>query len=146
MHSLMAAGRPIGFGVLGLAAVVVWFALAPSSSGATPDIGPAADYERSISQALSDNATNDSRTESAPQQQVVNGWVARDLLTVVAKANADLVDAAEYMAINAGKSSSDQRTPALLTLAVLALAWDGLTRIGGHRHEQTVPEHSAAPA
>jgi hypothetical protein len=33
-----------------------------------------------------------------------------------------------------------------LTLAVLALAWDGLTRSGTHRHERAVPEHSAAPA
>ena len=46
---------------------------------------------------------------NAPQQQVVNGWVAKDLLTVIAEQQSDSV--------------TDERLPALAVLVVLATAW-----------------------
>jgi len=130
LNAVSRLARPVGFIILAAAAVVVWFAMTPSGPTDLPDVPSAAQYERLISQALSDNEANDARTDSAPQQQVVNGWVARDLLTIIAKANAGMLEAAAAVAeSNATASSdSDQRVPTLLVLIVIAIAWDGMTR------------------
>lgn len=130
VNAVVRAARPLGLVALSGLAVLVWFAMAPSRGSGPPDMPSAAQYERLISQALSDNDANEARTDSAPQQQVVNGWVARDLLTIIARANADLLEAAAAAADNRaeGNPGSDQRVPALLALTVLTLAWEGLTR------------------
>ena len=129
MNAVLGAARPLGFIALASMAIVVWFAIAPSVAGDRPDVPSAAQYERLISRALSDNEANDARTDSAPQQQVVNGWVARDLLSIIAKANADILEAAAIADSNRSASSaSDQRVPTLLVLLIVAVAWDGLTR------------------
>lgn len=91
--------RRIGAGVLALAAVIIWFAMAPGESD---------DGSRDISRALANYEMNEARTEGAPQQQVVNGWVAKDLLTVIAEQQND--------------SSTDNRLAALAGLGVLGLA------------------------
>jgi hypothetical protein len=57
---------------------------------------------------LAEYELNDARTQGAPQQQVVNGWVAKDLLTIIAKEQNDSV--------------TDERLPALAGLVVLGLA------------------------
>ncbi|CCH87979.1 protein of unknown function [Modestobacter italicus] len=85
--------------MLALAAVVIWFAMAPDESS---------DRSSDIASALSDYELNEARTEGAPQQQVVNGWVAKDLLTVIAQQQNDSV--------------TDERLPALAVLVVLGLA------------------------
>ena len=91
--------RRVGAIVLALAAVVIWFAMAPDESS---------DRSSDIASALSDYELNEARTEGAPQQQVVNGWVAKDLLTVIAEQQNDSV--------------TDERLPALAVLVVLGLA------------------------
>jgi hypothetical protein len=85
--------RKVGAVVLAMAAVVVWFAMGPE------------DRSSDIRQALTEYALNDARTEGAPQQQVVNGWVARDLLTIIAEQQND--------------AASDERLPALVGLLIL---------------------------
>jgi len=85
--------------VLALAAVVVWFAMAPDESS---------DRSPEIASALADYELNNARTQGAPQQQVVNGWVAKDLLTVIAEQQ--------------NESMTDERLPALAVLVVLGLA------------------------
>lgn len=91
--------RRIGAAVLALTAVIIWFAMAPDDSS---------DRSRDISRALATYELNDARTEGAPQQQVVNGWVAKDLLTVIAEQQND--------------PTTDTRLPALAVLGVLGLA------------------------
>jgi hypothetical protein len=91
--------RRVGAIVLALAAVVVWFAMAPDESS---------DRSADIASALADYELNDARTQGAPQQQVVNGWVAKDLLTIIAEQQ--------------NESVSDERLPALAGLVVLGLA------------------------
>ena len=90
--------RRVGAIVLALAAIVVWFAMAPESSDRSSD----------IASALADHELNEARTQGAPQQQVVNGWVTKDLLTVIAEQQNDSV--------------TDERVPALAVLVVLGLA------------------------
>ena len=123
--------RPIGFGAIAIVAIAAWVLLRPTTTGTTPTLPSATQYETLIAQALDDNAANDSRTESAPQQQVVNGWVARDLLTIIAKQNADILRASGAIVESNGDLRTnpfDERIPALLGLTVLAIVWDGLTR------------------
>jgi hypothetical protein len=88
--------RKVGAIVLAVAAVVVWFTLGPE------------DRSSDIRQAISAYELNELRTEGAPQQQVVNGWVAKDLLTIIAEQQNDV--------------SSDERLPALVALLVLGAA------------------------
>ncbi len=76
--------------------MVVWFAMAPE------------DRSSDISQALTEYSLNEARTEGAPQQQVVNGWVAKDLLAIIAEQQND--------------AASDERIPALAGLLVLGVA------------------------
>jgi hypothetical protein len=45
---------------------------------------PDADARRLVAEALVDAELNNDRAEGAPQQQVVNGWAARDLLAIQA--------------------------------------------------------------
>jgi hypothetical protein len=88
--------RRVGAVVLALAAIVVWFAMAPENRS------------NDISQALTEYSLNEARTQGAPQQQVVNGWVAKDLLTIIAEQQND--------------AASDERVPALAGLLVLGVA------------------------
>lgn len=91
--------RRVGAMVLAFAAVVVWFAMAPDESS---------DRSADIASALADYELNDARTQGAPQQQVVNGWVAKDLLIIIAEQQ--------------NESVTDERLPALAVLVVLGLA------------------------
>ena len=65
----------------------VFVGLAPTVATRTPTLPSATTYESLISSVLADDKTNNLTTASAVQQQVVNGWTARDLLTVIAKKN-----------------------------------------------------------
>ena len=126
--------RNIGFAGIALAAIAVWVMLAPppvDSSAGTIGLSTAT-YARLVEQALSDSDLNESRAESAPQQQVVNGWVARDLLSIIALAQADML---ETMA------TRDDRIPALLALVVLAVCWAGATTA-----PPSAPPREASPA
>ena len=108
--------RRIGSGLLALAALVVWVAMAPEE----PSAASTASHDRLITQALDEFEVNNDNAQGAPQQQVVNGWVARDLLSIVAAQQNDLIAAA-------APESTDPRVPALLTLAVVGLALLGAT-------------------
>lgn len=109
--------RIMGFVVLAVAAVVVTLVMAPEPVEA-PDTDR---FDRLIDQALDDNRANDARTDTAPQQQVVNGWVARDLLTIMAQQQTEQL-------ATASTSASDERVPYLLLVAVLAIVWHGATQ------------------
>jgi hypothetical protein len=123
--------RRIGSVLLAAAAVTVWFAMAPADVQAGPshsaaDNLPPTTVERSdIAAIMLDDGLNQGTADSAPQQSVVNGWTARDLLEVIAKQGADT-----YRAVIAAAQPDpipptpepDQRPAALLVLAVVGLA------------------------
>jgi hypothetical protein len=60
--------------------VILWFIMAPDE---VPD------RSSEVSVALAFYESTEARTQGAPQQQVVNGWVAKDLLAIVAEQAAD---------------------------------------------------------
>jgi hypothetical protein len=106
--------RQIGLGVLAVAAIAVFFGMAPEVEDETA--GEA--YIGLIELAESINEDNAARTESAPQQQVVNGWYANDLLNIIALEGA-----------RTASQSSDDRSAALLLIGVLAIALWGATSV-----------------
>lgn len=107
--------RTAGFALLAIAAAAVMFAMAPDIPEA--DTGR---FDRLTNQALEDEEANQARTQGAPQQQVVNGWVNRDLLTVISRQMSAQIEATQA-------TSADQRLPALLLILVLAVCWHGAT-------------------
>lgn len=120
----MTTARRVGAIVLAIAVVLVWFAMGPQ------------DRSEDISQALADYERNELRTDGAPQQQVVNGWVAKDLLTVIAEQQND--------------AASDERLPALAGLLVLGVALYVLTSPGRTHSDPTTapnvhPEGTSPP-
>ena len=111
--------RRIGALVLAVAAVVVFFAMAPQSANEN--------VRSDVSAALADDSLNQGRAEGAPQQAVVNGWAARDLLAIQARAIAD-------------QNPPDGRPAALLLIAVLGVML-GLATSGGsatNEHRQLI--------
>lgn len=88
--------RRIGATLLAAAAVWIMVALAPQNTVTADD----------ITKVMLGDTLNQARTEGAPQQAVVNGWTARDLLELTAKQ---------------GVESRDHRPAALLTLLVLGM-------------------------
>lgn len=127
----MLIARRVGLVLIAVAALIVWFVLAPSDAVEDPD--SALGYDSLIDLALANYDLNNDNTESAPQQQVVNGWVAKDLLQIVA---IELDDIQRRMDAQA----DDQRTPALIGLAVLAIAWFGITTPGRRREASATVE------
>lgn len=119
--------RRIGAALIIVAAIAIWFGMAPDRSG-TPE-----GYRSSVAQALADDAANNKLTEGAPQQSVVNGWTAKDLLTVIAREGAEPVD---------------ERPAALLTLLAVgfgfALATRPTTTVAPQPH--ALPDDTALPA
>jgi hypothetical protein len=115
--------RKVGAAVLAIAAVVVWFTMGPE------------DRSSDITQALVEYELDNARTAGAPQQQVVNGWVAKDLLTIIAEQQNDV--------------ASDERLPALVGLLVLGAALYAFTSPRRAREELTTeptpPSESEAP-
>lgn len=122
--------RAAGYLVLVIAAVAVFIVLKPKVEVSTPSLPSATTYESLIATALSDNSSNDLIADSAPKQQVVNGWVARDLLVIVAKENADILRAQGAVVDATGALQTapfDDRVPALLLIGVIALCWTGIS-------------------
>jgi hypothetical protein len=122
--------RYAGYLVLAVAAVAVFVALRPKIDTVTPTLPSATSYESLISSALDADTANNLRTAGAPQQQVVNGWTAKDLLTIIAKENIDILKAQGAVVDATGALNTtpfDERIPALLLIGVLALCWTGVS-------------------
>lgn len=137
--------RLAGYVVLAVAAVAVFVVLRPKLDTTTPTLPSATSYESLISAALDADAANNLRTEGAPQQQVVNGWTAKDLLTIIAKENIDILKAQGAVVDATGALNTtpfDERIPALLLIGVLALCWTGMSLSGAG----TSPMAVAMPA
>lgn len=124
----MTTVRRIGAVVFAAVAVLLWFVLAPAGAGShNHDFAPA------ISAALTDFDKNNATAESAPQQAVVNGWAAKDLLTVMAQE--------QNTALQPASAPRDNRVPGELALLVVAVAFFGA--ISGAR--RPVPMNLLAP-
>ena len=122
--------RLAGYLVLAMAAVAVFIVLRPKIDTVTPTLPSSTSYESLISDALAADTANNLRTTGAPQQQVVNGWTAKDLLTIIAKEDSDILKAQGAVVDATGALNTtpfDERIPALLLLGVLAVCWTGMS-------------------
>jgi hypothetical protein len=110
--------RRVGAAILAIAAFAVWFFMAPDKL-ANPVVHAVSDRSSEIRAALSDYTLNNARTQGAPQQAVVNGWLTKDLLTTIAEQQNE---ALTREAAPAPVVPNDDRIPALVGLLVLGLA------------------------
>ena len=101
--------RRIGAILLALAAIAVWFVLTPASQQTS-----SASFSQDIASALASYESNNATASSAPQQQVVNGWAAKDLLEIIARE--------QNAALSPTTAPRDDRVPAELALVVLGVA------------------------
>lgn len=92
-----------------------------------------------ISSALSDNEANDANAENVNQQMVVNGWVAKDLLTINARQNVNLIE------LQSRTNALLQGIVPLLGLLVVAVASLGLAVNGGRRPKPEPRPIAATP-
>ncbi len=135
----MSTIRRTGMVMLAIAAVVIFVTGKPGEpqpATALPTPGRlVTDYSPATESALSDYRSNNANAESAPQQQVVNGWVARDLLTIQTR---ELNDALRSLDLIAGQNVAihdalttraprDDRPTALLLILTLAVVLWGFT-------------------
>ena len=134
--------RQLGFAILAVLAIAVTFGLQPEE----PEPVSTARFDRQIQQALDDFDANESRTGGAPQQQVVNGWVNRDLLTIISRQLSASIEQAPV-------SEPDPRSAYLLLILVLTVGWHGATSTAGKskalpveaKPHEPVPAAPAAP-
>lgn len=76
------------FGYLGVSLVVL-LAIAVPLGLVGPTKPDTKAYDKAVTRALADADANEATAEGAPQQAVVNGWLARDLMEVQIKQNND---------------------------------------------------------
>jgi len=100
----MLLGRRLGAAVLAVVAVVVWFGMKPEEPTTT-------DFDSRIVAAMANYEANASSTDNVYQQQVTNGWVAKDLLEIIADENNET-----------GVAAPDERPGVLVLLGVLGIA------------------------
>lgn len=98
-----------GLAACAIAAVVI--ALNAPSSSTREDI-----FALAINEALDSWELNNGNAEGAPQQQVVNGWAAKDLLEIQTRQTNDLL---------ALTTDKDERGPHLLALLIVTVVWIG---------------------
>jgi hypothetical protein len=100
------------------------------------------DRSSEIRQALADYTLNNYSTTGAPQQTVVNGWIAKDLLTIMAEQQNEALTRDEVPAPPPPPAPADERIPALIGLVVVGLA---LALATAPRSPASTPETAAAP-
>jgi hypothetical protein len=127
--------RQLGFGILAILAIAVTFGLQPDE----PEPISTARFDRQVQQALADFDANESRTAGAPQQQVVNGWVNRDLLTIISRQLSASMEEAPV-------PIPDPRVAYLLLILVLTMGWHGATSTPGKAPGLALEPEPVVPA
>jgi hypothetical protein len=155
----MANLRKILLGIIAVAAVAVTFLMVPTPTTITvsptfPTTGSqsATSHSSDIAGAIANGELNNGSAQGAPQQTVVNGWTARDLLAVIghqmdeqnsliAQSGQNSADVVAAIAASSKAQTDaiaqlaaapiDRRPTILLMLGVLALVVIGLTQQTG---------------
>lgn len=113
----MSTARRVGLLLVVVAALAVM--LVPGRSSVPGSVADRVGEHASAAEvAMLMWSANEDSTRGAPQQQVVNGWVARDLLEVIAEQNNTLIEQVALLRQDAG----DNRTPWLIVLGLVAAA------------------------
>jgi hypothetical protein len=133
--------RRVGALILMAATIAVWVLMAPEDPG-VPEAQTqetVRDRAGEIRTALSDAETNEVFADSAPQQQVVNGWAARDLLAIIAQQQNEALTREEVPAPVPPLVPNDERIPALAGLLVVGLGLGLITTPRPDAPTTTVP-------
>jgi hypothetical protein len=133
VRSALVIIRAVGFLAIAIASMLVAFSGAPKPRSVVPLNISTSDVSSAVSTALSGDTTNQAGATSAPQQQVVNGWTARDLLAAIGRGEdaqtPAIQEAARYVAdtiaANTAPQRTDDRVLRLLALIAVALCWYG---------------------
>ena len=131
-----------------VAAIAVWFLMAPEDP-VIPDAQAreaVKDRAAEIRSALSDAETNEVFADSAPQQQVVNGWAAKDLLAIIAQQQNEALTREEVPAPVPPVVPNDERVPALAGLLVVGLGLGLVTKSRPSAPVTTAPSGPPAPS
>lgn len=116
--------------VMLLALAAVYFNTAPEG----PDASAASGWEAQQTLASGNNDLNNENTQGAPQQSVVNGWYANDLLDLQVTQAGSLYEAQLY------EAAVSRRNGDLLALLGLAVLGDLLLQAVGRSGRPTRPE------
>jgi hypothetical protein len=100
-------------------------------------------YNSAVAAALSDATTNEARSQGAPQQAVVNGWLARDLAVIqIKQANDEINQNVTRIRQTNDLLVLEHMIAAMLVAVVLALILVGLT---GRRPEPIAAAEETLP-
>lgn len=134
-----------------IAGIVSLAALRAAPTTATlPVQGASEDYSSLVDAALLDYEANAATTDNVYQQQVVAAWGAKDLLTVVAKQNAVIIDNQDALVQGQYAQVSNQSNVlgllkalvVMCALAIAAVAVVGVTLLDRRKDKTAAP---AAP-
>jgi uncharacterized protein YqgV (UPF0045/DUF77 family) len=140
MRSNVIIIRRAGALALVAAAIAVWLLMAPDEP-VMPEVqvqDSVSDTSDDIAEALGDYALNEANTQGAPQQTVVNGWTAKDLLTIIAKQQNEALTRDPVPTPLTPIVPNDERVPALIGLLVLGLGLALFTAPRSPRRKEAV--------
>ena len=156
MRVVVLTVRAVGFLAIAIAAVAVASTNAPQPKAVAPLGIATTDVSSDVATALSDDTVNQASATSAPQQAVVNGWTARDLLAAIGRGEdaqtPALQEAARFVAATVAANSvperNDDRLLRLLALIVIAVCWYGLLTplLGSFRKSTFAPSATSVEA
>jgi hypothetical protein len=116
-------------GVVGCVAAAIFVGLDEPDAdfeAAANEIDQTQDLQPLIDAAMSDYKANDANADSAPKQQVVNGWVARDLLHAIAQQNVASAKTLDGLVAIQAASPPDDRPARLLAILAILVGWIGI--------------------
>jgi hypothetical protein len=116
--------RVILLGIIVLGALVI----AVGSLGTSPTTSSPNNYESLVTAAMADYEANAATSENVYQQQVTAAWAAKDLLMVIGKQNAVVIDQNARIIDNQNETQIQMRgLIALGALLILSVAVIGMT-------------------
>lgn len=131
--------RVILLGIIILGALVI----AAGSLGSAPTASSPNNYESLVTAAMADYEANAATSENVYQQQVTAAWAAKDLLMVIGKQNAVVIDQNAMIIDNQDETQNQTRgLIALGALLILSVAVIGMTLID---RKPTAPAVQVAP-
>ena len=134
--------RVILLGIIILGALVIAAgSLEPARRASSPN-----NYESLVTAAMADYEANAATSENVYQQQVTAAWAAKDLLMVIGKQNAVVIDQNAMIIDNQNETQNQTRgLIALGALLILSVAVIGMTLLDRKPAAPAAPAAQVAP-
>jgi len=137
--------RLVSLAIIGVAALIIGIVAVGAKSPSYTTGNSSAE----ITAALSDYDSNAANADNVYQQQVVNGWVAKDLLTINDRQNVTmLAGQAEALSLQIAMNSLLRGVVVLLVLLIAALmvGFSAVLRLVHARSKDTASGASGSPS